>query len=146
MNHEVWINVLLAGLPGVIIAILFPWLIDRRADWRETRRSLMLDFKRLYDSVESISKVPHRFNGYTFKFLFVSESLIIKHYAKSFFSKRQRMMTLAEMTRKISSDLLLNSYYEELLLLSGEKSSSYNEFLTEVQQRISLLNALLLNF
>ena len=145
MDSKTWVNVLFAGLPGVIIAVFLPLFFDRRAAWREARRSLLLDFKQLYDSLETISRNPHKFNRFTFKFLFLSEASVIKHYAKSFCTKRRKLEKLAEMTRTIPSDLLLIDDYEELLLKTGESSGRYQEFLTEIQHRIHLLNVLLLN-
>lgn len=145
MDASYWISILLAGLPGVIIALFFPWIIDRRSAWRDARYSLLQDFKLLYESVEAISKRPNSFNRFSFKFAFTSEASIIKHYAKSFRTKRRKLLRLAEMVRKIPEDLLLNADFEELLISLGENSQYFNEFLTEVQQQISLLNVLLLN-
>lgn len=145
MNYNNILEAILAGLPGVLIAIVFPWIIDRRSAWRDARYAILSDFRALYETVESISRTPHTFNRYTFKFVFESEASTIKHYAKSFITKRKKLLILAEMTRKIQADLILNQEYEELLLSLGQDSSYYNEFLTEIQQRIYLLNTLLLN-
>lgn len=145
MTSSDWISIVLSGLSGVIIAFVFQWIINRRSAWRDARFSLLSDFRNLYDSVEKISKAPHVFNRFTFKFLFESESSIIKHYANCFRLKRKKLLKLAERTRRIQADLLLNADYEELLISLGQDSPYFNEFLTEIQQRISLLNVLLLN-
>ena len=145
MNFKSILEAILAALPGVLIASLFPWIIERRSAWRDARYVLLSDFKALYETVERISKTPSSFNRFTFKFIFESEALIIKHYAKSFRTKRKKLHKLAEMTRKIQADLLLNEDYEELLLSLGQESIFFKDFLREVQFSINLLNILLLN-
>lgn len=139
-----WLEVLISGLPGVLIALAVPYVLERKKEWRECRYSLLLDFKQLYSEVENISKKPNLYNGYSFQVLFKAESIILRHYAKCFFLKRKKLTELAEKMRRIQSDILLVYSYEELLLSKGESSPVFKDFLRDVNNRIQELISLLL--
>ncbi len=145
MNAKDWISILLSGLPGVFIAIFVPWLLGRRADWINVKHKLLEDFQGIYNHVELISKNPHKFNTFTFRFIFVSEVATIKHYSTSFYTKRKLLKELAKKAETIQKEMILIPEYEELLLEKGSESPAYNAFLRSLQHEIETLNAILLS-
>lgn len=145
MDAKDWISVLLSGLPGVFIAIFVPWLLGRRAEWINVRHELLEDFQEIYDKVELISKSPHKFNTFTFRFVFVSEAATIRHYSDSFHTKRNLLEGLAKKTETIQKEMILIPEYEELLLEKGSESPTYNAFLRSIQSEIEALSAILLS-
>jgi hypothetical protein len=145
MSAKDWISILLSGLPGVFIAIFVPWLLSQHADWISVRHKLLEDFQTIYEKVELISKNPHKFNTFTFRFIFVSEVATIKHYADSFYPKKKLLEELAKKTETIHKEMILIPEYEELLLEKGSNSPVYNKFLMSIQSEIESLSSLLLS-
>lgn len=145
MDSEKWLNILLSGITSALIAVIIPMIVDRKKAWREARYKLIQDFQNIYMEVERISRNPHRFNAYTFNFLFESESIELQHYRKSFWFKKKKLKELEKKVLRIGKDMILNRGFEELLLRDGENSRVFNEFLSQMQYRITELGTVLLS-